>query len=45
MDITELCQFECPIGELSPEIFGLSLVDGKDLLHKLQKVVIEAQFE
>jgi hypothetical protein len=44
-DIVELCQFERPIGELAPENVGLSLPDGKELLHKLQQAVIGAQSE
>jgi hypothetical protein len=44
-ETVELCQFERPIGELAPENVGLSLADGKELLHKLQQVVIGAQSE
>lgn len=42
-DVIEICQFDRPIGELSPETVGLSLADCKELLHKLQQVVIGAQ--
>ena len=44
-DVVEIYQFERPIGELSPETVGLSLADGKELLRKLQQVVIGAQSE
>ena len=43
--VVEIYQVERPIGELSPETVGLSLADGKELLHKLQQVVIGAQSE
>jgi hypothetical protein len=38
-DVVKIYQFERPIRDLSPETVGLSLADGKDLLHKLQQVV------
>ncbi|KAF7961883.1 hypothetical protein AWV80_28375 [Cupriavidus sp. UYMU48A] len=42
----ELCQFERPIGDLTPETVGLSLADGKEALHKLQQqIVVTAQAE
>ena len=44
-ETVELCKFERTIDELAPENVGLSLDDGKDLLHKLQQVVIGAQSE
>ena len=44
-EIVQLCQFERSIGELAPENVGLSLADGKELLHKQQQVVIGAQSE
>ena len=44
-ETVEFSQFEWPIGEFAPENVGLSLADGKELLHRLQQVVIEAPSE
>ncbi|BCG05437.1 hypothetical protein PPGU19_100050 (plasmid) [Paraburkholderia sp. PGU19] len=39
-DTFEICQLERPYRQLEPEKVGLSLAEGKDLLHRLQKVVV-----
>lgn len=44
-DTFEICQLERPYRQLEPEKVGLSLAEGKDLLHRLQKVVVAAQAE
>ncbi|SIT44909.1 conserved hypothetical protein [Paraburkholderia ribeironis] len=41
----EICQFERPYRELEPAKVGLSLDEGKDLLHRLQRLVVAAQAE
>ncbi|OUL73960.1 hypothetical protein CA601_43255 [Paraburkholderia hospita] len=44
-DTFEVCQFERPYRQLEPEKIGLSLAEGKDVLHMLQRVVVAAQAE
>jgi hypothetical protein len=44
-DIFEICQLERPYRELEPSKVGLSLAEGKEVLHRLQKVVVTAQAE
>jgi hypothetical protein len=44
-DTFEICQLERPYRQLGPEKVGLSLAEGKDLLHRLQQIVVAAQAE
>ncbi|BCG04299.1 hypothetical protein PPGU19_088670 (plasmid) [Paraburkholderia sp. PGU19] len=44
-DTFEVCQLERPDRQLEPEKIGLSLAEGKDVLHMLQRVVVAAQAE
>jgi hypothetical protein len=41
----EICQLERPYRELDPARIGLSLTEGKDVLHRLQRIVVAAQAE
>jgi hypothetical protein len=41
----EICQLERPYRQLEPDKAGLSLAEGKDLLHSLQKIIVAAQAE
>lgn len=41
----EIGQLERPYRQLEPDKVGLSLAEGKDLLHRLQQVVVAAQAE
>jgi len=41
----EICQLERRYRQHDPEKVGLSLAEGKDLLHRRQKIVVEAQAE
>lgn len=36
----EICQLERPYRELEPAKVGLSLAEGKDVLHRLQRLVV-----
>jgi hypothetical protein len=44
-DTFEVCQLERPYRQLDPDKVGLSLAEGKDLLHRLQQVVVAARAE
>jgi len=44
-DTFEICQLERPYRQLEPERIGLSLAEGKDVLHRLQRIVVAAQAE
>ena len=44
-DTFEVCQLERPYRQLEPGKIGLSLAEGKDVLHMLQRVVVAAQAE
>jgi hypothetical protein len=44
-DTVELSHLERPCSEHEPEKVGLALAEGKDLLHKLQQIVVAAQSE
>lgn len=41
----EICQLERPYRQLEPDKVGLSLAEGKDVLHRLQQAVVAAQAE
>lgn len=41
----EICHLERPFRELEPAKVGLSRAEGRDLLHRLQRVVVAAQAE
>jgi hypothetical protein len=44
-DTFEICELERPYRQLEPEKIGLSLAEGKDVLHRLQRIVVAAQAE
>lgn len=44
-DTFEICQIERPYCQLEPGSVGLSLAEGKDVLHRLQGIVVAAQAE
>jgi hypothetical protein len=44
-DIFEICRIARPYRQLEPGSVGLSLAEGKDVLHRLQGIVVAAQAE
>lgn len=44
-DTFEICQLERPYRNVEPEGIGLSLAEGKDVRHRLQKIVVAAPEE
>lgn len=41
----EVCKIDRPYRELEPAKVGLSLAEGKDVLHELQKIMVAMQAE
>ena len=41
-DTFVICELERPYRQLEPEKIGLSLAEGKDVRHRLQRIVVAA---